>query len=49
MVDPGETKDDLVPDMIYVLTRMGARLYGRRSARNRAEKAWKAASEASEE
>ena len=45
VVDPGETKDDLVQDMIDVLTSMCARLYGRRSARNRAEKALKAASE----
>ena len=45
MVDPGETKDDLVQDMIDVLTGMCARLYGPRSARNRAEKALKAASE----
>ena len=44
MVDPGETRDDLVQDMIDVLTRMCARLYGRRSARHRAEKALKAAS-----
>ena len=46
VVDPGETQDDLVQDMIDVLTSMCARLYGRRSARNRAEKALKAASEA---
>ena len=45
MVDPGETKDDLVQDMIDVLTSMCARLYGRPSARHRAEKALKAASE----
>ena len=45
VVDPGETRDDLVQDMIDVLTSMCARLYGRRSARNRAEKALKAASE----
>ncbi len=41
VVDPGETKDDLVQDMIDVLTSMCARLYGRRSARHRAEKALK--------
>ena len=46
VVDPGETKDDLVHDMIDVLTSLCARLYGRRSARTRAEKALKAASEA---
>ena len=45
VVDPGETKDDLVQDMIDVLTSMCARLYGRGSARHRAEKALKAASE----
>ena len=45
VVDPGETRDDLVQDMIDVLTSMCARLYGRRSARHRAEKALKAASE----
>jgi putative resolvase len=33
---PGETADDLVRDMIEVLTSMCARLYGRRGARNRA-------------
>jgi putative resolvase len=36
VADPGETTDDLVPDMIEVLTSMCARLYGRRGARNRA-------------
>jgi putative resolvase len=46
VVDPDEVKDDLVQDMIGVLTSMCARLYGRRSARKRAEKALKAASEA---
>lgn len=46
VVDPEEVKDDLVQDMIDVLTSMCARLYGRRSARHRAEKALKAASEA---
>jgi putative resolvase len=37
--DPGETTDDLVRDMIEVLTSMCARLYGRRGARNRAMRA----------
>jgi putative resolvase len=37
--DPGETSDDLVRDMIEVLTSMCARLYGRRGARNRAMRA----------
>lgn len=35
----GETEDDLVRDMIEVLTGMCARLYGRRGARNRAMRA----------
>jgi putative resolvase len=34
-------KDDLVRDMIDVLTSFCARLYGRRAAKNRAEKAVK--------
>ena len=46
VVDPEEVKDDLVQDMIDVLTSMCARLYDRRSARNRAEKALQAAREA---
>lgn len=32
VTDPGETSDDLVRDMIEVLTSMCARLYGRRGA-----------------
>ena len=40
---PGETADDLVRDMIEVLTSMCARLYGRRGARNRAMRAVTAA------
>ena len=36
VVDLSELKDDLVQDMIAVLTSFCARLYGRRSARNRA-------------
>jgi len=39
VVDPGETTDDLVGDMIDVLTGFCARLYGRRGARNRATRA----------
>ena len=39
VIDPGEVDDDLVRDMTGVLTRFCARLYGRRSARNRAVKA----------
>lgn len=42
VADPGEMKDDLVRDMVEVLTSFCARLYGRRSARNRAKKALKA-------
>jgi putative resolvase len=36
VVDASETADDLVRDMVEVLTWMCARLYGRRGARNRA-------------
>jgi putative resolvase len=39
VVDETEMKDDLVKDMIDVLTSFCARLYGRRSARNKALKA----------
>ena len=39
MIDPGETSDDLVGDMVEVLTNFCARLYGRRGARNRALRA----------
>jgi putative resolvase len=39
IADPGERTDDLVRDMIDVLTSMCARLYGRRGARNRAMRA----------
>lgn len=39
VVDQSEMKDDLVQDMIEVLTSFCARLYGRRAARNRAERA----------
>jgi putative resolvase len=39
VVDPGESGDDLVRDMIEVLTGFCARLYGRRGARNRAMRA----------
>lgn len=38
VVDPKELKDDLVQDMIDVLTSFCARLYGRRAAKNRAMK-----------
>ena len=36
VVDPSEMKDDLVADMISILASFCARLYGKRSARNRA-------------
>ena len=39
MVEPSEVEDDLVRDMTEVLTSLGARLYGRRSARTRAHRA----------
>jgi putative resolvase len=39
VVDPGETSDDLVADMVEVLTSFCARLYGRGGARNRALRA----------
>ena len=43
VLDAGEVDDDLVCDMVEVLTSFCARLYGRRSARNRAQKALDAA------
>lgn len=43
VLDGGEVDDDLVRDMVEVLTSFCARLYGRRSARNRAEKALRCA------
>jgi putative resolvase len=43
VLDLGEVDDGLVRDMTYVLTSFCARLYGRRSARNRAEKALRCA------
>lgn len=39
VVDEGEVEDDLVRDLIEVMTSMCARLYGRRGARNRALRA----------
>ena len=39
IADPQELKDDLVQDMTEVLTSFCARLYGRRSAKNKAKKA----------
>jgi len=46
VVEPDEVKDDLVQDMIDVLTSFCARRYGRRSARHRAERAIACATEA---
>jgi putative resolvase len=43
VLDDGEVDDDLVRDMIEILTSFCARLYGRRSAKNRARKALEAA------
>lgn len=43
VLDDGEVEDDLVRDMVEVLTSFCARRYGRRSARNRAQKALEAA------
>lgn len=49
VVDQTEMKDDLVPDMVDVLTSFCARLYGRRAAKNRAAKALAAAATATED
>jgi putative resolvase len=46
VLHPDEVKDDLVRDMVEVLTSMCARLYGRRSARKRADAAVRAAENA---
>lgn len=43
VVEAGEVDDDLVRDVVEVLTSFCARLYGRRSARNRALKALRCA------
>ena len=43
VLDDGEVDDGLVRDMVEVLTSFCARLYGRRSAKNRAQKALEAA------
>jgi putative resolvase len=43
VTDEGEVTDDLVRDVTEVLTSFCARLYGRRGARNRAEKALRCA------
>lgn len=39
IADKTELEDDLVDDMISVLTSFCARLYGRRSAKNKAKRA----------
>nr|WSX53355.1 IS607 family transposase [Streptomyces sp. NBC_00974] len=43
VLDDGEVEDDLVRDMVEVLTSFCARLYGQRSAKNRARRALEAA------
>jgi putative resolvase len=43
VLDEGDVEDDLVQDIVEVLTSLCARLYGRRSAKNRARKALEAA------
>ncbi len=43
VLDDGEVEDDLVRDMVEVLILFCARLYGRRSAKNRAREALEAA------
>jgi putative resolvase len=43
VLHPAEVDDDLVRDMTGVLTSFCARLYGRRAARHRAEKALRCA------
>ena len=49
VVDQTEMKDDLVQDMMDVLTSFCARLYGRGTAKNRAAKALAAAATATED
>ena len=49
VVDQSEMKDDVVQDMIAVLTSFCARLYGRRAAKNRAAKAVAAAASPTED
>ena len=49
VVDEAEMKDDLVQDMVDVLTSFCARLYGRRAAKNRAAKALAAAAAPAED
>jgi len=42
VLDESEVKDDLIRDMTEVLTSFCARLYGKRAARHKAEKAIRA-------
>lgn len=49
VIDPGEVADDLVQDMVDLMTCFSARLYGRRSARNRAQRAMSALKAAAKE
>lgn len=49
VIDAEEVEDDLVRDMTDVLTCFCARLYGRRSAANKARRALAAAANAKEE
>ena len=46
VMDEGELEDDLVRDATEVMTSLCARLYGKRSARRRAERAMSAAAAA---
>lgn len=48
VLDDGEVADDLVHDMTEVLTSFCARLYGRRSAKNRARRAMECAADPSD-
>lgn len=47
VIDDSELDDDLMQDMVSVLTSFCARLYGNRSAKNRAKKMLEAGSECS--
>jgi putative resolvase len=42
-LDDGQAEDDLVQDLVEILTSLGARLHGHRSAGDRAHRAWEAA------
>lgn len=46
VLNPSEVKDDLIRDLTEVLTSFCARLYGKRAAKDKAEKAIKATQEA---